>query len=306
MEQHEHHHEINQQNYLNKAFIFGIILNSVFVVAEFIAGIAVNSVGLLSDAGHNLSDVASLALAMFAFHIARKASSSKFTYGYKKGTILVSLINAVVLMVAVAFIIIGSIKKFADPQPVNGGVVSWVAAIGVVVNGVTAWLFMKDKDKDLNVKGAYLHMAADALVSIGVVVSGIVISKTGWNFIDPIVGLAISCIIIYSTWSLLRDSVCLALDGVPSDLDTEKIIAELKQTPGVKEIHHIHIWPISTTDTAFTAHIVIDDIEQMENIKNNLKDRLRKNEISHATLEFETATCQCHEHNEYGDAETPS
>ena len=217
---HDHHHEITS---LNKAFIIGISLNLVFVVAEFLAGFWYNSLGLLSDAGHNLGDVASLVLAMLAFRLAKVQPTSRYTYGYKKSTVLVSLLNAVILLVAVGIIIGESVGKLFHPQPVEGDAIAWVAGIGVVINAVTAWLFMKDKDKDLNVKGAYLHMAADALVSVGVVVSGLVIARTGWYVIDPIIGLLIALIIIYSTWGLLRDSLRLSLDGVPMGTDIGKV-----------------------------------------------------------------------------------
>lgn len=284
MEQH-HHHEITS---LNKAFIIGISLNLAFVVAEFLAGFWYNSLGLLSDAGHNLGDVASLVLAMLAFRLAKVHPTSSYTYGYKKSTVLVSLMNAVILLVAVGIIIAESITKLIHPQPVEGDAIAWVAGIGVVINAVTAWLFMKDKDKDLNVKGAYLHMAADALVSIGVVVSGIVIAHTGWYIIDPIIGLAIAIVIIVSTWGLLRDSLRLSLDGVPAGTDIGKVEEVIHAVKGVKDVHHLHIWAISTTETALTAHISIEDVSEMERIKQEIKHELQHAGVQHATLEFET------------------
>lgn len=288
MEQHhhDHHHEITS---LNKAFIIGISLNLAFVVAEFVAGFWYNSLGLLSDAGHNLGDVASLVLAMLAFRLAKVHPTSSYTYGYKKSTVLVSLLNAVILLVAVGIIIAESIAKLIHPQPVEGDAIAWVAGIGVVINAVTAWLFMKDKDKDLNVKGAYLHMAADALVSIGVVISGIVIAHTGWYIIDPVIGLAIAIVIIVSTWSLLRDSLRLSLDGVPAGTDIEKVEEAIHAVEGVNSVNHLHIWAISTTETALTAHISIEDISQMEQIKQKIKHELLHVGVQHATLEFETS-----------------
>lgn len=282
---HDHHHEITS---LNKAFIIGISLNLAFVVAEFLAGFWYNSLGLLSDAGHNLGDVASLVLAMLAFRLAKVHPTSSYTYGYKKSTVLVSLMNAVILLVAVGIIIAESITKLIHPQPVEGDAIAWVAGIGVVINAVTAWLFMKDKDKDLNVKGAYLHMAADALVSIGVVVSGIVIAYTGLYIIDPIIGLAIAIVIIVSTWGLLRDSLRLSLDGVPAGTDIGKVEEVIHAVKGVKGVHHLHIWAISTTETALTAHISIEDVSQMERIKQEIKHELQHAGVQHATLEFET------------------
>ena len=289
---HDHHHEITS---LNKAFIIGISLNLVFVVAEFLAGFWYNSLGLLSDAGHNLGDVASLVLAMLAFRLAKVQPTSRYTYGYKKSTVLVSLLNAVILLVAVGIIIGESVGKLFHPQPVEGDAIAWVAGIGVVINAVTAWLFMKDKDKDLNVKGAYLHMAADALVSLGVVVSGLVISRTGWYVIDPVIGLLIALIIIYSTWGLLRDSLRLSLDGVPMGTDIGKVENAIREVPGVQDVHHLHIWAISTTETALTAHIVIKDTNQMETVKHEIKHELEHVGVQHATLEFETTGACCSE-----------
>lgn len=289
MEQHHHHdHHHHEITSLNKAFIIGITLNLAFVVAEFLAGFWYNSLGLLSDAGHNLGDVASLVLAMLAFRLAKVHPTSSYTYGYKKSTVLVSLMNAVILLVAVGIIIAESITKLIHPQPVEGDAIAWVAGIGVVINAVTAWLFMKDKDKDLNVKGAYLHMAADALVSIGVVVSGIVIAHTGWYIIDPIIGLAIAIVIIVSTWGLLRDSLRLSLDGVPAGTDIGKVEEVIHAVKGVKDVHHLHIWAISTTETALTAHISIEDVSEMERIKQEIKHELQHAGVQHATLEFET------------------
>lgn len=287
---HDHHHEITS---LNKAFGIGIALNIIFVIAEFGAGFWYNSLGLLSDAGHNLGDVASLILAMLAFRLARVHPTSSYTYGYKKSTVLVSLLNAVILLVAVGVILAESIGKLMHPRPVEGEAIAWVAGIGVVINALTAWLFMKDKDKDLNVKGAYLHMAADALVSVGVVASGIIITYTGWYVIDPIIGILIAIIIVYSTWGLLRDSVRLSLDGVPTNVDTLQIEKLVEEVPGVKDVHHVHIWAISTTETALTGHVLIDDSGCMEDIKQEIKHMLAENGISHATLEFETSTEKC-------------
>lgn len=290
---HNHDHHVHRITSLNKAFIIGIALNLAFVVAEFVTGFWYNSLGLLSDAGHNLGDVASLVLAMLAFRLAKVHSTSRYTYGYKKSTVLVSLLNAVILLVAVGIIIAESIGKLLHPQPVQGDAIAWVAGIGVVINAVTAWLFMKDKDKDLNVKGAYLHMAADALVSIGVVISGVLIAHTGWYIIDPLVGLAIAVIIVVSTWGLLTDSIRLSLDGVPVGTDLEKVEGVIRAVPGVREVHHLHVWAISTTETALTAHIRIGELDRMEAIKRTVKEALCQNGIQHATLEFEAADVLC-------------
>lgn len=283
--EHTHNHTITS---LNKAFIIGIILNLVFVAVEFGSGFYFDSLALLSDAGHNLSDVVSLVLALLAFRLAKVKANSKYTYGYKKSTILVSLLNAVILLIAVGGILVESIGKLQHPQEVPGGAIAWVAGIGVLINAATAFLFLKDKDKDLNVKGAYLHMAADTLVSVGVLIAGLVIRQTGWYIIDPIIGIAVAIIILISTWNLLHDSIRLSLNGVPVGIDSKKVKETISCIPEVKSIHHMHIWAISTTENALTAHVVIDKLDDMEKIKHHVKHVLEYCGIDHVTLEFET------------------
>lgn len=289
---HEHHIEIKS---LNAAFIAGIILNILFVAVECIYGLLTGSVGLLSDAGHNLSDVASLILAMMAFRLARAKATRNYTYGYKKSTILVSLTNAVLLIIAVIFIIKESIHKIFHPvdSAALGQTIIWVAAAGIIVNGITAWLFLKDKEKDLNIKGAFLHMAADTLVSASVVVSGIIIKITGWSVIDPLIGLLIAVAIVVSTWNLLSKSIRLAIDGVPGNIDIDKVREAILSVGGVADCHHLHVWAISTTENALTAHVVVDDIEAMESIKEEIKARLAETGISHATIEIESHDSHC-------------
>ena len=290
---HEHHHHDHTVTSLNKAFIWGIALNVGFVVVEFAVGLCYGSMGLLSDAGHNLSDVASLLLAMLAFRLAQARATPKYTYGYKKSTVLISLLNSVILLIAVGVIVAESIGRMLHPEPVVGGAIAWTAGVGVAINGFTAWLFMKDKDRDLNVKGAYLHMAADALVSVGVLVSGLVISWTGWTVVDPIVGLAVAGVIVASVWSLTRDSLRLSLDGVPGGIDIAEIERKMEAVPGVRAVHHIHVWAISTTENALTAHVVLDSLSRMEEVKHALKELLGRSEIPHATPEFESVTERC-------------
>ena len=289
---HQHSHAINAES-LNKAFIIGIVLNLAFVVIEFAAGFWFDSLALLSDAGHNLSDVVSLVLALLAFRLAKVKANERYTYGYKKSTILVSLLNAVILLVAVGAIVIESIHKLNNPAVVPGGAIAWVAGVGVLINAFTAFLFMKDKEKDLNVKGAYLHMAADALVSVGVLVAGIVISRTGWYIIDPIIGLIVAVVILISTWNLLHDSLRLTLDGVPTSIDSQKVVKAIRALPGVDDVHHIHIWAISTTENALTAHIVLKQPEGMQEVKHLIRHRLEDFGIGHATLEFEVPGGRC-------------
>lgn len=289
---HQHSHAINAES-LNKAFIIGIVLNLAFVVIEFAAGFWFDSLALLSDAGHNLSDVVSLVLALLAFRLAKVKANERYTYGYKKSTILVSLLNAVILLVAVGAIVIESIHKLSNPAVVPGGAIAWIAGVGVLINAFTAFLFMKDKEKDLNVKGAYLHMAADALVSVGVLVAGIVISRTDWYIIDPIIGLIVAVVILISTWNLLHDSLRLTLDGVPTSIDSQKVVEAIRALPGVDDVHHIHIWAISTTENALTAHIVLKQPESMQEVKHLIRHRLEDFGIGHATLEFEVPGEHC-------------
>ena len=236
--------------------------------------------------------------------------SLQYTYGYKKSTVLVSLLNAAILFVAVAVILYESVEKFSNPTPLDGGAIAWVAAIGIVINAFTAYLFFADKSKDLNVKGAYLHMAADTLVSVGVLVSGIVIKYTGWNVIDPIIGIVVGLVILNSTWHLLQESLRLALDGVPEGIDIQKVETVLSSDPDVLNVHHLHIWAISTTQTALTAHIVVKDITHMHEVKHRLKHDLQDLGIEHATLELELKEehcdghCDCCEEQQGCDSDT--
>lgn len=293
--EHDHHHVAALQS-LNGVFVVSIILNLAFVCVEAVVGLIYNSLGLLSDAGHNLSDVFSLLLALIAFRLSKLPRTGKYTYGYKKSTILISLLNAIILVVAVVAIVWESVEKIAHPAPINGWAISWTAGIGIVVNGLTAWLLMKNQKHDLNVRGAFLHMAADTLVSVGVVVSGVVISLTGWNIVDPIVSLVIVVIILVSTWKLLSESLRLSMDGVPDYIDIEEVEHQMSHTENVAEIHHLHIWAISTTEVALTAHVVLKDLSRMEATKHDIKQRLEQMGIKHSTLEMEAAGCECHEH----------
>ena len=280
-----HHHHVPTS--VNGVFILCIALNLLFVAIEAGVGFVYGSVGLLSDAGHNLSDVFSLLIALLAIRMAARKSTEKFTYGYKKSTVLASLLNAVILLVAVGAIIIESISRLNHPQEVSGAAISWTAGIGILINGFTAWLLMRDQDKDLNVKGAFLHMAMDTLVSAGVVVSGIVIYFTGILWIDPAISLVIAAIILVSTFNMLKESLFLSLDAVPEAVDMDAIRKGLKEIDGITAWHHIHVWALSTTENALTAHVVLDDAGSMEASKHALKHLLREKGIAHATLEFE-------------------
>lgn len=289
---HNHHHEVTS---LNTIFILCIVINLAFVIIEAGVGFIYNSLGLLSDAGHNLSDVFSLLLSLFAFRMSQYHGNQHFTYGYKKSTVLVSLVNAIILLIAVGAIVIESIYKFKQPETISGEAISWTAGIGILVNGVTAWLLMKNQKHDLNVRGAFLHMAMDTLVSVGVVISGIIIIYTGLTIIDTLISLVIAAIILLSTWKLLKESLFLSLDAVPENIDMQAIEQMTSHAPGVESWHHLHIWAVSTTENAATVHIVIKDLSQMENIKWKLKESLHQQGIQHVTIECETLDSSCKE-----------
>ena len=301
---HHGHHHSHQLEQLNTIYIVAVTLNLLFVIVEAAVGFWSNSLGLLSDAGHNLSDVFSLLLAMLAFKLSMSHSTSRFTYGYRKSSILISLLNAIILLVAVGAIIVESIGKISNPVEVHGNMIAWTAAVGILINGATAWALSKQQKHDINTRGAFLHMLADTLVSVGVVVSGIVISKTGWNIVDPIVGLLIAAVILVSTYKLLAESLRMSIDAVPEDVDSEAIVKSMEEAKDVLNVHHVHIWPISTTETALTAHIVVSDNSKLESVTDSLKELLDKQGIHHSTLEVETKsshchdiTCECHSHH---------
>jgi len=289
---HSHSHTLSS---ISKAFIIGIVLNTVFVIIEFVTGVYTNSLALLSDAGHNLSDVATLVLSLFAVKMAAKKTTERYTYGFHKSTILASFVNAVILLIAVGAIGWEAIQRFMHPQETQGKVISIVAAIGIGINAVSALFFFRDKDKDLNVKGAYLHLALDALVSVGVVIAGIIIFYTGIKWIDPLISLLIMAVVIYSTWGLLTESLRLLLDAVPGAIEVDKIKTEVLKLQGIKEIHHVHIWAMSTTKNAMTAHLILEkdlDENQISEIKHTLKYKLEHLNIQHITLETESVNCK--------------
>lgn len=289
---HEHQHTHALQS-LNAIFIVCIVLNVAYVAVEAAVGLWVGSLGLLSDAGHNLSDAFSLLLSLFAFKMAQRRSTARFTYGYRKSTVLVSLLNAVILLVAVGAIVIEAVHKLNSPETVSGAAISWTAGVGIAVNGLTAWLLMRSQKHDLNVKGAFLHMLMDTLVSAGVVVSGIIIMFTGWTVVDSIISLIIAAVILVSTWKLLRESLFLSLDAVPEGIDTERIESAVSAAEGVAGVHHVHIWAMSTTENAATMHVRIESAAQLESVKHRIKEVLHENGITHSTIEFELPECRC-------------
>lgn len=255
---HSHaHHGAHVPASFGRAFAIGTALNVAFVIIEAIAGLLANSMALLADAGHNLSDVLALLLAWGASLLVKRAPSGRYTYGLRSSSILAALANAIVLMIAVGAIAVEALHRLATPEPVAGGTVMLVAAVGVVINTATAWLFLAGREHDLNIRSAYQHMAADAAISLGVVLSGLAILMTGWQWLDPAVSLIIAALIVWGTWGLLRDSLNAALQAVPPGIDPAAVRRELAGLPGVEAVHDLHIWPMSTTETALTCHLVM-------------------------------------------------
>ncbi len=282
---HDHSHHVT--NY-NRAFAIGIALNIVFVVIEAGYGITAGSMALIADAGHNLSDVLSLVLAWGAAALAKKPATEKRTYGLRKVTILASLASAILLLVALGGIIWETIGRFFSPQPVEGMTVIVVAAIGVVINTVTALLFFSGRKHDLNIKGAFLHMAADAGVSLGVVVAGIIIMNTGWLLIDPLISILIVIVILIGTWSLLRDSINLALDSVPGDIDIAGIKNYFNDLENISQIHDLHVWALSTTEVALSVHLIVANNFRCPGFLPKLQQHLHDHfKIEHSTVQIE-------------------
>lgn len=278
-----------------RAFALAIGLNLAFVIVEFTYGFIAHSTALMADAGHNLSDVLGLMLAWGAALLAKSAPKGRYTYGLRGSSILAALGNGLLLMVACGAIAWEAVQRIAEPAPVAGATVSIVAAIGVVINGFSAWLFLAGSKGDLNIRGAYLHMAADAALSLGVVISGLAIMYSGWTWIDPIVSLVIVVVIVIGTWSLLRESVQLSMAAVPPNVDPGKVQAFLAGQPGVTEVHDLHIWAMSTTETALTAHLVIPGGYPGDAVLDTIEHTLRKDyAIHHCTLQVEQGTIHHH------------
>jgi len=293
--EHHHHHTI-QPKKLSTAFIFGITLNFLFVIIEVISGFYIHSLSLLSDAGHNLADVVSLSLSLLAYRLMKTRSNENFTYGYRKTSIIVALFNAMVLMVSIGAIMYEAIHRIFNPEPLQGATIAWVAGIGILINGATAFMFLQDRKKDLNVKSAYLHLLSDALVSFALVVGGIIIYFTNWFWIDSVLSIIVALTILFSTWNLLKESLRLSLDGVPADMNLQQVKEAAARIKGIHEIHHIHLWGMSTAENALTAHIVIDanaSMEEAEKIKHDFKHSLEHLNIQHVTLEIESSDQNC-------------
>jgi cobalt-zinc-cadmium efflux system protein len=276
-----------------RAFLIGIVLNMAFIVLEAIMGFVSGSLALLSDAGHNLGDVLGLVLAWIAAILAKRPAAGRYTYGLKRTTILAALANAILLLVAVGALALEAVNRLRAPAPVEAGVVAWVAALGIVVNGATALLFMSGRKDDLNIRGAFLHMAADAAVSLGVMLSGLLILATSWTWVDPIVSLGVLIVILVGTWGLFTESLGLSLDAAPEGIDPDKVRAEIAGIPGVADVHHVHIWALSTTETALTAHVIKSEPDLNDALLAKIREELEEHfRITHVTIQFEERKCR--------------
>ena len=289
---HDHNHQAGKYN---RAFAIGIALNSVFVIIEVVYGLVAESMALLADAGHNLNDILSLLLAWGASFLATRSATEQRTYGFRKTTILASLASAILLLVAMGGITLEATGRFSNPKPVEGMTIIVVAAIGVIINAITALLFVSGRKHDLNIRGAFLHMAADAGVSFGVVVAGIVIVLTDWWWIDPLISLTIVAVVLISSWSLLRDSMNLAIDSVPAGVDMAGIKAYLSCRENVCQIHDLHVWPLSTTEIALSVHLIVKDNPMSKDFLVETQQHLHDHfGIAHATVQVENAAdSQC-------------
>jgi cobalt-zinc-cadmium efflux system protein len=283
----EHNHSNNRDIKLGNAFKAGITINIIFITVEALFGFFSNSMALIADAGHNLSDVLALVFSWFAIILSQRLPTLKFTYGFRRSTILIALLNTILMLAAVAFIIYETVQRLNNPVRIDANNVMIVAAIGIAVNAVTAWLFMKGKKHDLNIRSAFIHFVADALVSLGVVLAGVIMVFTGIQWIDSLVSFVIIAVILYSSYNLLIDSVNLALDAVPENIKIEDVREYLSKLSHVTGVHDLHIWALGTTDTALTVHIttsVQTDISFITTIQKELDIRFK---IEHSTIQVE-------------------
>jgi cobalt-zinc-cadmium efflux system protein len=290
---HHHGHDHAPKDF-GRAFAIGVALNIGFVVVEAVFGILGNSLALLADAGHNLSDVFGLLIAWGAATLGRVLPSQRFTYGLRGSSILAALGNGILLMLAAGAIAFAAIQRFGDPEPVAGGMMMIVAGIGILINGGTALLFLSGSKGDINIRGAFLHMTADAAVSAGVVVAGLTIRGTGWLWVDPVTSLVIVAVIVWGTWGLLREAIALSLNAVPAGIDPAAVERDLASFTGVRAVHDLHIWPMSTTETAMTAHLVMPDGNGTDAFLHEVAEAMHSRfGIGHTTLQIERDAAAC-------------
>jgi cobalt-zinc-cadmium efflux system protein len=289
---HDHSHEQGHHHApknFDRAFAIGVLLNTGFVVVEFVFGLMSNSLALMADAGHNLSDVLALLLAWGASVLARQQPTQRHTYGLRRASVLAALANTLLLLVAVGAIAWEAVMRFSQPEAIETSTVMGVATVGILINGFTAWLFMSGKAQDVNIKGAYLHMVSDAAVSLGVVLAALLMQFSGWLWLDPVMSLTIAVVIGLGTWGLLRESVNLALDAVPANIQVEEVASYLRSFPGIIDLHDLHIWAMSTTEIALTVHLVksnaVLDDALLARINQDLQMQFN---IHHTTLQFES------------------
>ncbi len=292
----QHHHHDVPTNY-NRIFIIGVLLNVLFVAVEATFGLILGSLALLADAGHNLSDVLGLLLAWGGHLLAQRPPSQRFTYGLRRSSILAALLNGIILLVAMGAIAWEAVRRFWEPAPVPGLALVIVASVGIIINGLTAWLFMAGREQDLNLRGAFWHMAADTLVSVGVVITGIAILLTGWLWFDPVISLMIVVVVVVGTWQLLKGTLSLALDAVPANIEPRAVRQFLRELPQVQQVHDLHIWAMSTTEVAMTAHLVMPTGHPCDRFltaaSHQLEDQFG---IHHATIQIEIGDSEapCH------------
>jgi len=293
--EHHHHHHV-PTNY-NRIFVVGVLLNIVFVVVEAGFGLILGSLALLADAGHNLSDVLGLLLAWGGHWLSQRPPSPRFTYGLRRSSILAALLNGVILLVAMGAIVWEAVRRFGEPAPVPGTALILVAGVGIIINGLTAWLFMSGQHQDLNLRGAFWHMAADTLVSVGVVITGIAILLTNSLWFDPVISLVIVAVVIVGTWRLLRGTLALALDAVPTNIEPRAVRQFLRELPKVQQVHDLHIWAMSTTEVALTAHLIMPEGHPGDRFLSQMNCQLKEQfGIHHATVQIELSSTEypCH------------
>lgn len=295
---HDHSKAISKAERINNTFLLGIALNLLYVLVQIVIGISINSLSLLSDAGHNFLDVSSMALSLLALRLTKSTANSKFTYGWKKSSILIALVNAIVLLISIGAIGFAALSRLRNPAQLPGIVIASIALIGVFINGISAFLFFRQKEEDINIRSAFLHLLSDTLVSLGLVAGGILIYYTHSYWIDPLLSILICLVILYSTWDLLKDSLFLSMDAVPPSIMLAEIVKEVQSINGVVNLHHVHIWAISTRENALTGHLVVEEgcsIDQMGTIRQQVRELLDRHAISHVTLEIELANNLCHD-----------